>query len=83
MALLVKEILASNKPLVFSGVQRVGDPTRWVADRTKLYNLQTEIRVPELSVSIEKVIRSWQRVNTAPGKQNLSLPMHFRIVKQA
>jgi hypothetical protein len=61
VALLVKEILASSKPLVFSGVQRVGDPTRWVADRTKLYNLRTEIRVPELSVSIEKVIRSWQR----------------------
>jgi hypothetical protein len=57
----MKEILASTKPLVFSGVQRVGDPTRWVADRTKLDNLRTEIRVPELSVSIEKVIRSWQR----------------------
>ena len=61
VALLVKEILASTKPLAFSGVQRVGDPTRWVADRTKLDNLRTEIRVPELSVSIEKVIRSWQR----------------------
>jgi UDP-glucose 4-epimerase len=61
VALLVKKILASAKPLVFSGVQRVGDPTRWVADRTKLDNLRTEIRVSELSVSIEKVIRSWQR----------------------
>jgi UDP-glucose 4-epimerase len=47
VALLVKEILASTKPLVFSGVQRVGDPTRWVADRTKLDNLRTEIRVPK------------------------------------
>ncbi len=61
VALLVKKILANTKPLVFSGVQRAGDPTRWVADRTKLDNLRTEIRVPELSVSIEKVIRSWQR----------------------
>ena len=61
VALLVKEILGSNKPLVFSGKERVGDPIRWVADRTKLDNLRTEIRVPELAVSIEKVIRSWQR----------------------
>jgi UDP-glucose 4-epimerase len=61
VALLMKEILDSSKPLVFSGVQRVGDPTRWVADRTKLDNLGTEIRVPELSISMEKVIRSWQR----------------------
>lgn len=61
VALLVKEILASSKPLVYSGKQRVGDPTRWVADRTKLDDLRTAIRVPELWISIEKVIRNWQR----------------------
>ena len=61
VALLVKEILGSNKPLVFSGKERIGDPIRWVADRTKLDGLRTEIRVPELSISVEKVIRRWQR----------------------
>ena len=61
VALLVKEVLASNKPIIFSGVQRVGDPIRWAADRTKLDDLRTEIRIPKLSISIEKVIRSWQQ----------------------
>jgi UDP-glucose 4-epimerase len=73
VALLVKEILGSNKPIVFSGKQRAGDPIRWVADRTKLDDLRTEVRVPELVNSIEKVIKSWERASLIQLEESLSL----------
>jgi UDP-glucose 4-epimerase len=61
VAQLVKEILASKKPITFGGQPRAGDPGRWVADCTKLLGIQPNRRICDLAVSIEKVLSRWQK----------------------
>jgi UDP-glucose 4-epimerase len=61
LALIVKEIVGSDKPIVFSGKARLGDPKRWVADCQKLDGIQPGRRISKLVVAIEKVVSSWQK----------------------
>jgi UDP-glucose 4-epimerase len=61
LALLVKEILESNKGVIFSGTPRAGDPTRWVADCSKLDGLEPGRKISKLAGSIERVVNSWRR----------------------
>jgi nucleoside-diphosphate-sugar epimerase len=61
LALLVKEILESKKAVTFSGTPRAGDPTRWVADCSKLDGLEPGRKVSKLAGSIERVVNSWRR----------------------
>jgi UDP-glucose 4-epimerase len=60
LARLLKEILGSKKPLVFTGKPRPGDPTRWVADCRKLDRIYPTRPVAKLADGIERVLRSWQ-----------------------
>ena len=60
LALLVKEILGSNKRLTFSGTPRPGDPTRWVADCSKLDGIEPGRRISKLAGAIERVVNSWR-----------------------
>jgi UDP-glucose 4-epimerase len=61
VAHLVKRTLVSEKPVIFSGKPRFGDPGRWVADCTKLQSIQPDRRIRELAASLEKVMSSWQK----------------------
>jgi UDP-glucose 4-epimerase len=60
LARLLKEILGSKKPLVFTGKPRPGDPTRWVADCRKLDRIYPTRPAAKLADGIERVVRSWQ-----------------------
>ena len=60
LALLVKEILESDKGLTFSGTPRPGDPTRWVADCSKLDSIQPDRRIAKLAGAIERVVNGWR-----------------------
>jgi UDP-glucose 4-epimerase len=62
LASLVKEILGSNKKIIFSGRPRPGDPTRWVADCDKLNRIVSSRRISKLAEAIETVVTSWSRV---------------------
>jgi UDP-glucose 4-epimerase len=61
LASLVKEILGSNKKIIFSGRPRPGDPTRWVADCDKLNRIVSSRRISKLAEAIETVVTSWSR----------------------
>jgi UDP-glucose 4-epimerase len=61
MALLVKEILGSDKTLIFLKKQRVGDPGRWVADCSKLRAICPPQNYAELSAAIEQVVTKWNK----------------------
>jgi len=62
LASLVKEILGSNKKIIFSGRPRPGDPTRWVADCDKLNRIVSSRRISKLAEAIETVVTNWSRV---------------------
>ena len=60
LAQLLKEILGSKKPIVFSGRPRPGDPTRWVADCSKLNGIYPSRPVSKLAEAIQTVVSNWQ-----------------------
>jgi UDP-glucose 4-epimerase len=60
LARFLKEILGSQKSIVFSGKPRVGDPTRWVADSSRLDRIYPTRTVSKLREVIETVVSNWQ-----------------------
>jgi UDP-glucose 4-epimerase len=60
LALLVKQILGSDKPLVFRGEQRLGDPTKWVADCGRLQKFLPRREGCSLAASVEHVVNIWK-----------------------
>lgn len=60
MVSMVKQILGSEKPVVFLGKQRLGDPNRWLADCTRLRAVSSSQRFTKLFAAVEQVVRSWQ-----------------------
>jgi UDP-glucose 4-epimerase len=60
MVSVVKKVLGSKKAVVFLGKQRLGDPSRWLADVTKLCTVSPTREFSELPVAVEQVVRSWQ-----------------------
>jgi hypothetical protein len=62
IASLVKEILSSDKTLIFLGKERLGDPRRWVADCSKLTAIRSQQKFAELSAAIEQVVARWNNV---------------------
>lgn len=63
LASLVKEILGSDKTLIFQGKQRLGDPGRWVADCSKVKAIHSPLKCGELSAAIEQVVTKWNKIS--------------------
>jgi UDP-glucose 4-epimerase len=61
VAMQVKGILGSDKRLIFLGKQRLGDPSRWLADCSKLAPLRSNM-FPELSDAIAQVLTKWTKI---------------------
>jgi UDP-glucose 4-epimerase len=61
LAQILKEILGSKKPIVFSGKPRPGDPNRWIADCSTLERICPSRSVANLVDAIERVVRNWQQ----------------------
>jgi UDP-glucose 4-epimerase len=66
MAFVVKEILGSDKRVIFLGKQRLGDPGRWVAECSKLRAICSPQKFPELSTAVEQVLTKWNNVRHSP-----------------
>jgi UDP-glucose 4-epimerase len=61
LAQVLKEILGSKKPVVFSGKPRPGDPSRWVADCSALDRIYPTRPGSKLAEGIQRVISKWQQ----------------------
>lgn len=61
MVSLVKQVLSSDKPVVFLGKERLGDPSRWLADCARLRAVSPSQGFSKLFVAVEQVVRSWQK----------------------
>jgi len=61
MVSLVKKVLGSEKAVVFLGKERLGDPSRWLADITRLRAVSPGREFSELTAAVEQVVRSWQK----------------------